>query len=241
MSKFCANCGNSMDDSMELCPVCGAKVETPAAQPAAPSVTAVDAATGKKNKLPIIIGAVAVVAVALIVVLVMVLGGGGYEKAVDKYVAVMYEGEYSDIKDLAPDAYWEYMEEKYDDFDLEEGIEEMEEEYEERLERYEEDYGDNVKFSYEITEEDEIDEDDLKDIAKKLKERYDIDKDDVTEGYEVEFTVTIEGDDDSVDHDFEAYDYEDDDRYSYYAAVKIDGSWYLIRHTDDKATFIVDN
>ncbi len=234
MAKFCANCGTSMEDDVVFCPNCGAKDETPAAAPVAPApdaaVTTFDAVQKKSSKTPVIIGAVAVVAVALIVVLVMVLGGGsGYKKAIDKYIGVRFEGKYSDVFDLAPDAYWDYMEEENEDFDrdeLEEKIEEMEEEYEDELEELEDEFGKGIKFSYEVTDEDEISKKDLENINENLEDQYDFDKDSVTEGYDLEITVTVEGDEDSDEQDIKC------------AALKIDGSWYLAHYSDSYVSFM---
>ncbi len=229
MAKFCANCGTALEEKEVFCPICGTKrAPDGAANPQTPPSAVHVAETQKSSKLPFILGMIAVVAVALSVVLVL-FKGIGYNKALNTFFDVI-NGDFSNIEDMAPPEVWEYVEDKNDDFDMDEMdgyIEEAEEKYEDLLENLEDKYGEGIEISYEVTGEEEISRKDLKKIANKLEDKYDIDKDDVTKGYALEIEVAIEGDDDSDDSDFEV------------AAIKIDGSWYLIRSSGSSVSFPV--
>ena len=153
---------------------------------------------------------------------VSVAGGKPYEKAIDNYFDVFFSGELEKIKSLAPEAYWEYMEDEYD-LDIDDYIEDMEDEMEEFLEEMEDEFGKKAKVTYKITDADRLDEDDLKDLKKTMKDDYDISKKSVTDAYEIELEVTIKGEDDEDDTEMEVI------------VVKIDGKWYM---TDEHGSFI---
>lgn len=164
-----------------------------------------------KNALLIIGGAA--LALVVMLVLIFVFAGSGPEDAADNYFKVAFKGKVSKVEDLAPEAYWEFVDEVYG-VDVEDAEECAEIEFEKTEETLEELVGKDVSFSYDITDTDEVGESDLDEIKDYLKEHYDIAKKDVEEAVELEMEVVAEGDDDEEDGEITIY------------AVKIDGDWY---------------
>ena len=170
--------------------------------------------TDKKfSQLVIAIAAGVVAAVAVVVVLACLIFGGGYTEAIDNYIDLI-SGDADAIEKMIPPAALEYMVDE-EDFDLDEFKEEYEDTSDERMEYLEEEYGEDIKISYEITKEKELSEKKLNAIRDGLKENYDIQKKSVTKGYELDVEMTIEGDDDE--------DTDEDE----IIVVKIDGDWYI--------------
>lgn len=221
---FCPNCGRQIEDESKGCPICDAKPETNpltsknngdfGSAPVNPNKS-------QTKNIAIILGGV-VAFILVIVLLVSVAGGKPYEKAIDNYFDVFFSGEVEKIKSLAPEAYWEYMEDEYD-LDLDDYIEDMEDEMEDYLEEMEDEFGKKAKVTYKITDADRLDEDDLKDLKDTMKDDYDISKKSVTDAYELELEVTIKGEDDEDDAEMDVI------------VVKIDGKWYM---TDEHGSFI---
>ena len=210
MSKFCANCGSQQPDEANICGNCGNAFApenvVPLMQPKA------------KSKTPIII-AVAAAALAVILILIFTLGGGGFESAIENRIDFL-SGDVSKFEDLAPQAYWEWREEKYEDFDLEEHIEQLEKNREKAEEKG---LIKEVNYDYEVTKEVELTEKELKKIQNGLKNRYDIPKDSVTDGVKVDIKLITE-------YDGEEIEDEEEDIY----IVEIDGDWYIV---DDDGDF----
>lgn len=120
-------------------------------------------------------------------------------------------GDVDKLADLAPKAYWDYMEEE-EDLDLDEYIEEMQEYYED----YADEYGKDTVSLVDLNEE-ELDEDELEAIKDALSDAYDIDPDSVTDGCILEYEVEVE--------------YSDDEKESEdgkFHCLKIDGKWYIV-------------
>lgn len=210
MSKFCANCGSQQPDEANVCGNCGNAFApenvVPPMQPKA------------KSKTPIII-AVAAAALAVILILIFALGGGAPgspEAAIENRLDYM-SGDVSCYEYLAPEAYWEWREEKYEDFDLEKTIEEMEE----MIAKAEENgLAKEVNYDYEILNEKDLTEAELKKIQNGLKSNYDIPKDSVTDGVKVDIEITRE------------YDgKESSEKEKNIHIVEIDGSWYVVSAT----------
>lgn len=166
-----------------------------------------------KNALLIVGGAV--LTLILILVLVIVFSGSGPEDAFDNYFEASYEFNSGAIEDLAPEAYWEYLddEKNLEVKDLEEIVED-EDYYDFAMEVFEALVGKDVSFSYDIIETDEVGKKDLDNIKDGLKSKYDIAKKDVGEAVEIEVEIFMEGDDDEEEQEMTVY------------AVEIDGDWY---------------
>lgn len=137
-----------------------------------------------------------------------------YKDAIDDYVEACYKGKTGKIKSLAPKEYWDWREEEYGET-AQEVTQEYAETFERREESWREYYGDDYKVSYEVVDKEKLDEDTLELFADALEDEYDIEFS-VTEGYEVELEMTIEGSED-----------EDSDEATFYV-LKIDGDWYVI-------------
>lgn len=223
MSKICKNCGTELGDEFVICTNCGADVsEVESAEvekkDIAEEVTekindVAEKLKGDKKLLGIAIGGV----VALVVVIALLFTfvfGSGYKKAIDNYIKFMGEGNAKVISKMIPADALKYLEDE-EDFDLDEYKEQYEEMYESRLESLEDEYGKNIRFSYKVTDKDELSEKKLNALRDNLKDNYDIAKKDVKKAYEVELELTIKGKDDKDTNDAELI------------VVKIGGSWYV--------------
>ncbi|MBQ5810066.1 MAG: zinc ribbon domain-containing protein [Clostridia bacterium] len=248
MDKFCANCGNKLAAEETFCGQCGAKVEAPVAEAAPVVEVAGDAAVAKKASFdinaiidkamafvgdfiekakakPVLFAIPAGIVVGIIVLIILMsalFGGGAEEKAIKNLLDVQYKGKTNKIESLAPKAYWDWLEDEQD-MTVEDIIEEYEDNdtYEEMMEYLEEEYGDNVKISYKITEKEKLSKKKLEKIADGLKENYDIAKKSVKAAYEIEVEMTVKGSED-----------KDDDDAKFYVA-KIDGKWYPVTANGD--------
>lgn len=182
-----------------------------------------------KKFLGIVLGAVAAIIVLIIVLTCFV--GGGKQKAVQNHFEAMISGDWDTYYDCFPDEYWEKFEEnlkeeydeaKENDYDLDsypKDLDAYREKWEEQIETVielaEEKYGEDISISVVITDEDEVDEDDFKEIRDNLKESWGVNKKDITDAVEVEVEATIEGDDDEDSND------------ENYILVKVNGDWYV--------------
>lgn len=97
-----------------------------------------------------------------------------------------------------------------------------EETLEEMLEEFEEEYGKNIKITYEIEDKEEVEEEDLETMEKYFSKQLKADVK-VTKGYKLDVEAKIKGDDDEEVDSQEMYVYE------------IDGEWYYIPVTIEKA------
>ena len=198
--------------------------------PQAPVTTQSTAPAARKiplDRKKLLIPAIAVVAILAIVLLVLPGGkgsgkGSSYEAAIDNYLTLQIgKVSASKYKALAPQEYWDYLEDQGYDFD--EYYERIADEVDERVDELEDQYGKNVKYTFEVTRERDVSERNLGYIAEYLADKYDIDVDDVTAGYRLDLEMTISGSDDS-DTD------EAEDVY----VLKIGGKWYLAEVSLDK-------
>lgn len=280
MSKFCQNCGKTLDDAMRFCDGCGAPqaapqpapqqpvyqapqqpvyqapqqpvyqapqqpvyqapVQQPQYQPA-PKAPKAPKAPGKgfdfnkvidevktfanglvnrckadKKFMYQCIGIAAAALVVLIVLLALVFGGnGGMTKPIDNLIAITFKGKFEKIKDMAPAEYWEYMEEEYD-LDIDDLIEEAEENADDMMDYYEDEYGDNIRVSYKVTDKKKLSDKKLEGIAEALADDYDLDEDKFTEAWELDVEMTIKGSED------------DDEQENEMTVIKYKGKWYAI-------------
>lgn len=185
MSKFCQNCGSEMQDQEVFCANCGTQND------AAP------AADNKKKLFAIIGGAVAIVLV--LVLLVPMIFGGAQKAAAQKYLNAYYKGNVGSLKSLAPEEYWEYVDDKLD-LEVKDVKDDWKDDWKDNLEDivedegFEESYGDKGKISYKYQDKREADKDVLKAVKKYLDSTYDIKEKDVKALYIVDFTYTYKGD-----------------------------------------------
>ena len=168
---------------------------------------------GKKTGLLVaIIAAVAVIAVIAVLFLADPFKWFGRKAALDKWLKVFYVGEdIAEPEDLYPEAVLDYFEENGNSL-----VDEWSEGIEQNREYMEEAYGKDVKVSYKVTEEEKLDDGDLKDVAEMLEEQYGLDADSVKKGYWMQFDLTVKG----SEEEEEVEDAE-------ILALKIDGKWYV--------------
>lgn len=246
MSKFCANCGEELQDDAMFCGKCGSRQPEQQIQPeqkpvqieqqpaetgntqsdTAPKTSPVNGMAEKvnafigkvKSKDTKAIGILAGVAAALIIIVVVVcvvrFSGGGPGSALDDFIDVTYNGKINKLESIAPAEYWASMKDSTGlSFSKMKAL--YEEIYDDRLDDLEDLYGEDVKASVKVTVIDDVSKSTLSNMKDYLKRNYDIPKKSVEEAKELEFDITIRGDDD-----------KDTDEETCYA-VKIDGDWYI--------------
>lgn len=159
--------------------------------------------------------------IMLVIMLVMLTGCGSddkkdkekdsnsskeYSVALDNYFKGLQEADAKKIISAYHDFYIEY----YDYEDL------YDDEYvQDRLEELEDEYGDNIKISYEVAKEEKIEGDDIKNVQKYIKEYYD-ESVKVEAGYKIKVKASIKGDDDKESNSNVMYVY------------KINGKWGIL-------------
>lgn len=237
MSKFCHKCGSRLNDVDVFCEICGEKQavlehvdivaeeqsivepETePVVEPIVEPVTEQPKVIAKKPSKSFWIGiGGAIAAVVLIAVLAIVFAQAPYQRVVDDYFDILYNGEVQKMKWLAPEEYWDHMEEEYD-MSMDDVIDSFEEYgfFDDVKESLKEEYGRNIEVTYKIADQDALSEKKLDTIREGLKTNYDIAKRDVGKGYKLEIDVTIDG---SKDTDTEEVDL---------FVVELNGEWYVV-------------
>lgn len=219
MSKFCTNCGSVLDDQALFCTNCGAAagddpVEAAPVEAAPAEAAPVEATPAGKPQLNFKLIGIAAAVLAVVIILscfIFPMLSTGPETAIKNMVAVM-EGNDGKVENLLPDSIWEYIEDENDDFDMDDFAEYF---AEETLEGLEDGYGDGISISFDVEKKTALKDKKLEEIAEELSERYDIDEDDVKEGYKMKVNMSIEGDED------------DDEDESTVTVIKIGSKWYV--------------
>lgn len=221
MSKICKNCGNPIPDEAVICTNCGAAVEQPQQTGGGTQKltdmgnTFVEKLKTDRKVLGISIG-VAVLAIAAVVVLWVIVGPGGYNKAVKSYIDFSILGKTELAEELMPKSVWDYLEDE-EILDMGDFIDAYDEQYEEYvLPALEEEFGENIRVKYKVTDEDELSERKMEDLRDYLKDQYDVSRRDVKKAYEVEIEATVIGD---KDEDTDSMDC---------VVVNIAGKWYVL-------------
>lgn len=257
MSKICENCGKTLDDATRFCDNCGtaqnaAPQETPVQEsqptPAAPKKVNFDFnkiidevkqfANGLVNRckadkkfMYTSIAVAAAAVVVLVLLLALVFGGNSYTSALDNYINATFNGKANAVKKMAPAEYWEYYEEENDE-DFDDFLDDYKDSIEDRIEYLEDEYGKNYKVTYKIEDKKELSDKKLKGIAEALADKYDMDEDKVTAGWELEVELTIKGSED------------DDDSEQKLTVIKYKGNWYMISWSKSgdnyRASFFID-
>lgn len=201
MSKFCENCGAEMADDEVVCKYCAPQEEVKVEEPT--NTTAEGAKTADKKPMDVkniaIIGGIAA-AVIIILILLFSLLGGGYEKPIKNY----FKGMEKSNAEMYMKAFPEFMDYDYDDDDMEDMMDYLEDEY-----------GEKIKISYKIKDKEKIKKDDLEDIQKYIEEIYD-EEVKVKAGYEVKVKATIKGKDGDESNTEEMYVYKIDGKWCYF-------------------------
>ncbi len=253
-AAFCTGCGAHFPQAAPPAPASPAAPVAPAAPavpvapvaPAAPVVPApayepaytepvAEEAPKKSSTLTVVMGVVAGIAVLALCFVILFGGKGGSEaNNLISLAEEMNEGNFDNVRDQAPEQFWEYMEsldandlewdpeyenpDNFVPFDFDDYVDYLEERYEkqndkESLEEIEEEYGDNFEITYEALGRYDVSEKEKDDTIEDLEE-IGFSKDDIDDVCKVLLMVTCKGD-----------DYTDYDR-SMMTLVKIDGDWY---------------
>ena len=208
---FCTKCGEKNEEGTRFCVRCG--------EPLTPGKTAGvsqggaggsdfmgNAAGGEvfypngrssvfsqRNRGKIILAAIVIV--AIVIVAVFLLTGRSSDSVVEKYVEASFELDIETIWDLLPPEMREAMvEEAEDEMNLygeEEVIGYMEDELRDEMEYLMDQLGGNLDYTWEITDEEEYDRSDLRELNQSLREMglEDFTADDAKD-VDVEITVT---------------------------------------------------
>jgi len=155
-------------------------------------------------------------------------GGGSsasIEDGIEAFFDVNYYFDLDALDRVAPDAYWDYAEEETG-MSLKELKDELEDTFEDTKESAEEMLGKGYTYSFDISDEEELDDEDVEYVAQALEDTYGIDAKDVKAVVCLSIDLVIEGDEDSIDDSTsEAY------------MVQIGKAWYAVEvDLDDEDT-----
>lgn len=211
---LCAKCGSFVPDGANVCGVCGQPMAAPAPKK-------------KLNVKALVIAGVAVVAV--VVLCLVLFGGSSYSSLVDDYYEFYFEDEVSDIEDMAPEAYWTYVQKHYD------GLTPATIENDAKLQTYlkaerakvdaemVKEYGSDWDIDWSVACDHEVTKETLSDLQKSFAEKYSLA---VEDAREIHVKREYSGEDDYIS-------------YSSMYVVEIDGDWYLLSGGDFAVSNIV--
>lgn len=181
---FCGKCGTQNPETAAFCKRCGMRLKDqakPAVKPAAPKAPVEPQlqyqpkrpAPKRKRRRNDKNGIIAIAAMAaLILVLALVLfSGRSYKATVKQFVNATFEADGKALVKLIPKDLMEYAldESGYDEDELDEMIEDLDDELQDAMDLIERYLGDNWKVSYKIIDTEDIKGDDLKDLKKSYK------------------------------------------------------------------------
>lgn len=211
MAKFCANCGNQMNDEDNVCskcgtPVAGAVVQTAAApeqaqpqqaapeqaqpQQAAPAQAA--APTGKTisgSKLIKLVAAVLGAIFVLCIVIGVVASMNSYKATLDKMVKALRKNDTATLESLSSSI----CEEAYGDWYGGDLSDYYEGQISNTLDKYEDSVGTIKKITYEITDETELSKRRVNELKDSLVDDYNMDPSDIKKVVNVSLQLTVKG------------------------------------------------
>lgn len=186
-------------------------------------MTAAGPSVWLKKHWPILAGAAAFIVIVLVLLLIL-LSGGSARNAVNRYYKVIVDPDEKAVRELAPEEFWSYIDDRYDGVGPAEAVEK----YEEQLTNMEDEYGENIRVKCDILKEKDVSSKILGEIKTSLKDRYGILKKDVDGAVKLLVDLELEGADDEDEEDVTVY------------AVQIKGSWYVIEESGSDWTFLQD-
>lgn len=154
-------------------------------------------------------GAVVLIAVFAIIISLVAFRTPAYEKPVKNLFDAMEKGNYNKFINCFPD----YMQEAYED-EADYYDEDAEDLMDNLIDEFEDEYGNNIKISYKITDKDKMDNGDLSDLEDEIDSNYD-ENVNIKAGYKLEIDATIEGSDD------------EDTNSEDITVIKIGSKWYI--------------
>lgn len=171
--KFCGNCGNSVPDDARACPYCG-NMLTDAPAAAAPSKGMDAGSIFQKYKLWIIIAGVILALLICWFAFGQSLVFGTYKTPIKNHYAQL-NSEKIDVEDTFINMYdgvgKSQLKDIYKILESSKNFKDWKDEQEDDWKDYhvdalEDEYGKGWEYDFEITDKDDLDEDDLKDIRK---------------------------------------------------------------------------
>ena len=156
------------------------------------------------------------VLMALVLMLSLTACGanGSYKSVVKTMTKAMEECDGEKMIKIFPEELMEILcEEQFDD-DYDDMVDDLEDSLKDTMDWWEDQYGRDIKLTYEIDDADELDEDEIEAIMDYYDDVMDLDLD-IKKGYEVEVEMTIEGKDD------------DDSEDMVLTIIKVGSKWYV--------------
>lgn len=208
MESYCGNCGAPIQENYKVCGNCGTPVAQASQMPQAaynPYQQPADMQQKKpaNNKI-IVIAAAAVVAVIAIIAIIAGVAGSGYKKPVKALAQSFEDADFDMLVDCVADEFVETIDE-----------DELEFIYKVVYDYLEDECGKGYKVTVDYNDKKKLDKDDIEDFVDNMEDAYFIeyDEDEMTELYELDITMTAEGDDGSVellDGEISVAKYEDE-------------------------------
>jgi len=237
---FCTKCGANNAPDTRFCTACGnplteeaaqASVATAAPQAAPQSSfdfgklknTVVDFFNNKVKPLfakkAVLYGTIAGAVVIVAIIVLCIVLTPSKTRGIDTIIDIAMNENYDKISSLAPESYWEYLEEEYD-IDADDRLEAIEKSYEDQMEdlQHRKNYGDVSKITYKITKEKDVSESRAKSIREDLKDAG-VRSKEISNIVEVSVDFTIVGEDDGEES-------------ATLYLVKIAGDWYTVKKND---------
>lgn len=223
---FCGKCGERLDDNAKFCTKCGNLVnENSKAEQVKPETEKYKKIVNGNSKNKTV--GVIVVAIVVLVLLsggFLLFGGRSYKKTVKEYVNAQFDCSQDSIKKIAklfPEGMWEQIVEQgmaEGEFESEgEAIEFLEEQLKDAHETLEKYYGKDFKYSYKITEEEDLNKKDIREIEEDWEDMGVTFEKEIKEGKEITIKVEIKSGDgeNTVDNELDL------------ELVKVGRSWCL--------------
>lgn len=223
---FCGKCGENVDDNTKFCPKCGNLISgnDRATQVKPEAQKYKDLVNGNnKNKT---VGMIVVAIIGLVVIsgAFWLFGGRSYKKTIKEYVNAQFNYSQDSIKKvvkLFPEGMWEQIVEQgmaEGEFESEgEVIEFLEEQLKDAHETLEKYYGKDFKYSYKITEEEDLNKKDIREIEEDWEDMDVKLEKEIKEGKEITIKVEVKSADgeNAVDNELDLQ------------LVKVGRSWCL--------------
>lgn len=193
---YCGKCGNQVNDNAKFCPKCGAEIKNNSGvqiqQTYNTTVMAKKEISVNKNVIRGIM--IAILAVIVFVIIRVIGGSGSAEKTAIKACKAELNGDLKAYYGLLAPDYQEYMTGEDGWFTKEEFLNQIESNREDRLNKMKGTCGDDIMFTYEVTEVTKCEnEEQLNKVKKELKGYYDYDIDKVKDAEKICITINGSG------------------------------------------------
>ena len=245
MSKFCSKCGSMCMDEARVCGNCGNILEAPQQNnfsqpqfqpgyaqniPTPGFNPASDVKPKKKSKIGIIIGAALAVVAIVVAVILIVSSTSGSEGLVKKFIKAYDNEDPKAWVEIMPDFYEEFAENVggVEDIDMKDAAKTEIDYFYDYIEALNDNMDGELKLSYKITDEEELDDDEMDNLIDELETRSEgFKKKLFTEGikYEIDVTVKCNGEEEEIELEL--------------AIIKYDDEWYYLYHEWDYSDKVI--